>query len=306
MKYIFFILLLISSNTYSANQYVVDLELSGTSIPPMTYVSTKKQACDNTRTYYNAVYSGFGYPQDPKEGYYVGEARLYTPQRDLADESNAYYCGLIKYNPWGRLNSSPKTWDYFLFSSRPEPDKCLSNQKPVFIEGVGVIKCECINPEHRLTSTGQCVPKNCTNSAIPAIQCLKEDVVNALTEFSQVFTSSFHQYDQSIQSAINQLDEENPTSEPQDDDDTQDNENQNVDLEQLKSDIPITDNEISTQSFLYNLFPTSVSCPSDNTVTLMGNTYTFSYSKLCNALILMSNIIMILSIYFSFKIIRNV
>ena len=304
MKYIFFILLLISSNTYSANQYVVDLELSGTSIPPMTYVSTKKQACDNTRTYYNAVYSGFGYPQAPEEGYYVGEARLYTTQNTLAEESNAYYCGLIKYNPWGRLDKVPKNWDYYLFSSKPVPQqpKCFSNQKLVFKPNLGQV-CECINPDHVLTNTAQCVPKTCLNSAIPAINCLKEDVVNALTEFSQVFTTPFDKYDQSIQSAINQLDKEKPTSEPHENEDT---ENQNVDLDQLKADFTVKNQKIDAQSFLYNLFPTSVSCPSDNTVSLMGNTYTFSYSKLCNALILMSNIIMILAIYFSFKIIRNV
>lgn len=302
MKY-FFLLFLISTNTNSANEYVVDLELSGTSIPPMTYVSSKKVACDNARIYYNAVYQSFGYPQEPKEGFYVGESRLYTSNKTLTDESNAsYYCGLIKYNPWGSLDKVPKNWDYYLFASRPSAAKCLSNQKSVLIPDIGT-KCQCINPDHLLTSTGQCVPKDCSNSAIPAINCLKEDVVNALTEFSQVFTTPFDKYDQSIQSAINQLDKENPTSEPHDNEDT---ENQNVDLDQLKADFPVENQKIDAQSFLYNLFPTSVSCPSDNTVTLMGNTYTFSYSKLCNALILMSNIIMILSIYFSFKIIRNV
>ena len=301
MKYIFLFLLCISFNSYSSEDYVVDLEIAGTSIPPMTYVTSKKVACDNARIYYNAVYQSFGYPQEPKEGFYVGEARLYTPEKTLAEESNAYYCGLIKYNPWGSLDLVPKNWDYYLFASIPSAAKCLSNQKSVLIPNIGT-KCVCINPEHRLTSKGQCVPKDCTNSAIPAINCLKEDVVNALTEFSQVFTNPFDKYDQSIQSAINQLDKENPTSEPHENEDT---ENQNVDLDQLKSDIPITHNEISTQSFLYNLFPTSVSCPSNNTVSLMGETYTFSYSNLCNALILMGNIIMILAIYFSFKIIRD-
>lgn len=303
MKYIFLFLLCISFNLYSSEEYVVDLELSGTSIPPMTYVTSKKVACENARIYYNAVYQSFGYPQEPEEGFYVGEARLYTPQKTLAEESNAYYCGLIKYNPWGSLDLVPKNWDYYLFSSKPVPQqpKCFSNQKLVFKPNLGQV-CECINPDHVLTNTAQCVPKTCLNSAIPAINCLKEDVVNALTEFSQVFTNPFDKYDQSIQSAINQLDKENPTSEPHENEDT---ENQNVDLDQLKADIPITDNEISTQSFLYNLFPTSVSCPSDNTVSLMGDTFTFSYSNLCNALILMGNIIMILAIYFSFKIIRD-
>ena len=268
----------------------------------MTYVSSKKVACDNARIYYNAVYQSFGYPQEPKEGYYVGEARLYTTQKTLAEESNAYYCGLIKYNPWGRLDSVPKNWDYYLFASRPSAAKCLSNQKSVLIPDIGT-KCQCINPDHLLTSTGQCVPKDCSNSAIPAINCLKEDVVNALTEFSQVFTSPFDKYDQSIQSAINQLDKQNPTSEPHENEDT---ENQNVDLDQLKADLPVENQKIHAQSFLYNLFPTSVLCPSDNTVSLKGITYTFSYSKLCNALILVSNIFMILAIYSSFKIIRSV
>ena len=304
MKY-FFLLFLISTNTNSANEYVVDLELSGTSIPPMTYVSSKKVACDNARIYYNAVYQSFGYPQEPKEGFYVGESRLYTSNKTLTDESNAYYCGLIKYNPWGSLDQVPKNWDYYLFVSRPSAAKCLSNQKSVLIPNIGT-KCQCINPDHRLTSTGQCVPKHCSNSAIPAINCLKEDVVNALTEFSQVFTNPFDKYDQSIQSAINQLDEENPTSEPQDNDDTQDSENQNVDLDQFNADIPVENKNIGSQNFLYNLFPTSVTCPSDNTVSLMGNSYTFTYNNLCNALILLSNIFMILAIYSSFKIIRSV
>jgi hypothetical protein len=304
MKYIFLFLLCISFNSYSSKEYVVDLEFSGTSIPPMTYVSSKKVACENARIYYNAVYQSFGYPQEPKEGFYVGESRLYTSNKTLTDESNAYYCGLIKYNPWGRLDSVPKNWDYYLFASRPIAAKCLSNQKSVLIPHIGT-KCQCINPDHLLTSTGQCVPKDCTNSAIPAINCLKEDVVNALTEFSQVFTTPFDKYDQSIQSAITQLDKENPTSAPHDNED-EDTENQNVDLDQLNADIPVLNQKIDHQSFLYNLFPTSVSCPSDNTVTLMGNTYTFTYSKLCNALILMSNIFMILAIYSSFKIIRSV
>lgn len=304
MKYILLFLLCISFNSYSSKEYVVDLEFSGTSIPPMTYVSSKKVACENARIYYNAVYQSFGYPQEPKEGFYVGESRLYTSNETLTDESNAYYCGLIKYNPWGSLDKVPKNWDYYLFSSKPVPQqpKCFSNQKLVFKPNLGQV-CECINPDHVLTNTAQCVPKTCLNSAIPAINCLKEDVVNALTEFSQVFTNPFDKYDQSIQSAINQLDKENPTSEPHENEDT---ENQNVDLDQLKADLPVENQKIDSQSFLYNLFPTSVLCPSDNIVSLMGNTYTFSYSKLCNALILMSNIIMILAIYFSFKIIRNV
>ena len=301
MKYILLFLLCISFNSYSSEEYVVDLELSGTSIPPMTYVSSKKVACENARIFYNAVYQSFGYPQDPKEGFFVGEARLYTAEKTLAEESNALYCGLIKYNPWGSLDLVPKNWDYYLFASIPSAAKCLSNQKSVLIPNIGT-KCQCINPEDRLTSTGQCVRKNCTNSAILAINCLKEDVVNALTEFSQVFTSPFDQYDQNIQSAINQLDKENPTSEPHDNEDT---ENQNVDLDQLKADLPVENQKIDAQSFLYNLFPTSVSCPSNNTVSLMGETYTFSYSNLCNALRLMGNIIMILAIYFSFKIIRD-
>ncbi len=73
----------------------------------MTYVSSKKVACDNARIYYNAVYQSFGYPQEPKEGFYVGESRLYTSNKTLTDESNAYYCGLIKYNPFSKWRMSP-------------------------------------------------------------------------------------------------------------------------------------------------------------------------------------------------------
>ncbi len=278
MKYIFLLFILFSTNSYSSRYAEAidwDYENGGWICDTKTY-ATKEEVCNSYKSYYLDWWG----------------------LKDIKLCEGKEYCGSISEGD-DHLDCDYLTLPICVPTKIEK--RCFSNQKLVSKPIVGEV-CECINPEDVLTNTAQCVPKSCLNSAIPAINCLKEDVVNALTEFSQVFTNPFDKYDQSIQSAINQLDKQNPTSEPHENEDT---ENQNVDLDQLKSDIPITHNEISTQSFLYNLFPTSVSCPSNNTVSLMGETYTFSYSNLCNALRLMGNIIMILAIYFSFKIIRD-
>lgn len=67
--------------------------------------------------------------------------------------------------------------------------------------------------------------------------------------------------------------------------------------------IPVVHNSIP--NFKYSLFPTSSQCPADKVLNILGGSYPFSYSKLCNALSILGNIVMSIAIYFAYTIIRR-
>lgn len=278
MKYILLILMFVSTHLYSARYAEAvdwDYEKGGWICDTKTY-ATREEVCNSYKSFYLDWWG----------------------LKDIQICEGKEYCGSIS------IDDDYLDCDYLtlpICTPTVIEKRCFSNQKLVNKPIVGEV-CECIDPDDVLTHTAQCVKKTCLNSAIPAINCLKEDVINALSEFGDLISPAFDQYDQSFKTAINQLDSEHPSSDPQ----NNDNPNQNVDLNQFNADLPVVNAKVEPYSFLSNLFPTSVSCPNDNTLSLMGDSYTFSYSKLCNALRLIGNLVMLIAIYLSFKIIRNV
>ena len=225
MKYIILLFILLSTNLYAANYYqVVDFDYdTGTPICGTQSYSTKQAVCNSYKSFY-------------LDWWLLKDIQL------CPDSSK---CGTI-----GTDEDQQQLDCDYLTLPICEPTvvekRCFSNQKLVVKPMVGEV-CECIDPDHVLTSTAQCVPKSCLNSAIPAINCLKEDVINSLNEFGDVINPALDQYDQSFKS-VQVNDDDHASSTPQDNDDT---ENQNVNLEQLNADTPVLNKKITVYSFFF-------------------------------------------------------
>lgn len=123
--------------------------------------------------------------------------------------------------------------------------------------------------------------ENEKNNLLKGTSSLFDDILNAFTNLSETFTNLFDQ----LKNIFNR-----------NAGDAQIDQIENVQISSTHSDIP---------NFAYSLFPTSANCPPDNNLNLLGKTYSFSYLKLCNALSLLSNFVMLISIYMGYRFLRS-
>lgn len=189
------------------------------------------------------------------------------------------------------------------------PAKCLSDQEEFEHEN-GSILCLQTCPEGSIrdTETLSCVfneiekPEiignnegGCKGSVIDGVKCLEQNTVNALDDVS-------NKTDNIFSDLLNKIKEYFDNKE----DDSEANENDDLTIDHVNLDnieLPFFNNTITIES--KSLFPSNVSCPPDNSINLLAKTFSFSYSKLCSYLNLLSNVVMILAFYFGYKIVRS-
>lgn len=139
------------------------------------------------------------------------------------------------------------------------------------------------------------VEKGCGISKKESWDCLNEEVTHAVNNLNS--TSMFDDIYNFLLNYFSNKSEEN---------NNQDNEHENNDNLKLDNvEIKKEHTSFSIYDFAQNIFPTSTNCPVDNSITIMGKNYTFSYSKLCGVLKLLGNLVMIFSIFISYKLIRD-
>jgi hypothetical protein len=149
--------------------------------------------------------------------------------------------------------------------------------------------CRYIAPPEPETELGECETKE------GSIYCLKKDVISSVDDSSSSFDNLFS----NILDAIKHLFKKDVK-----DDQNNNDQNNNVDLSVLKQDMPVFNQNITFES--KSIFPSNTTCPVDNSLNILSTNYTFSYSKLCSSLSLLSNLVMLLSFFFSYKILRGV
>lgn len=69
--------------------------------------------------------------------------------------------------------------------------------------------------------------------------------------------------------------------------------------------LPAENSDFSVTQLVKNLFPTSAQCPQDSDLNILGANISFSYLRICDALSYLGTLLMILSLYASYRIIRS-
>lgn len=138
--------------------------------------------------------------------------------------------------------------------------------------------------------------KTCENDIKESIDCLNNSVVDSIERVDRDTSSLFSRLLDYLDNILSNIFDS-------DNDDSGNDDNSNIVIDDVN--IQVNDKNISSSDFIYNIFPTSISCPVDNPFSMWGHSFTFSYSKLCNSLTLVGNLVMILSIYLSYTLIRR-
>ncbi len=125
--------------------------------------------------------------------------------------------------------------------------------------------------------------ENEKNNLLKGTSSLFDDILKAFTNLSETFTNLFDQLKNIFNNNGGQPDTDQP---------------ENYEISASHSDL-------TESNFIFSLFPTSVICPPDNNLNLLGKIYSFSYLKLCNALSLLSNFVMLISIYMGYRFLRS-
>lgn len=190
------------------------------------------------------------------------------------------------------------------------PAKCLSDQEK-FTGDNGRILCLKVCPEGSVRDevTKQCVFNDieqpiikgtneggCKGSVINGVKCLEAETVNELEQTANKTNNAFQDLLESIKEYFNNKDEETNNNSDNKLDPIHEANLNNIEL-------PLFGKTITIES--KSIFPSKINCPSDNTVNLLATTVSFSYSKLCSYLNLLSNVVMILAFYFGYKIVRS-
>lgn len=150
---------------------------------------------------------------------------------------------------------------------------------------------------------GECKKKSnnlegCDASIVNSIECYTDDITNKIDNLDNLPNQLTQKIDEIINlmfESTQKTDENNPTEEEQE-------AVQNYSEEPVI--IPVINYEIP--AFVTNLFRSNASCPADNSLNLYANTYSFSYQKICDWLNVLSGIVITLSIYFSYKAIKEI
>lgn len=150
---------------------------------------------------------------------------------------------------------------------------------------------------------GECKKKSnnlegCDASIINAIECYTDDITESIENLDNL-PSKLAQTIDSFMNLIFETNQKSDEYEP-----TEEEQEEILSYTEQPVIIPVINYEIPT--FVTNLFRSNASCPADNTLNLYANTYSFSYQKICDWLNTLSNIVMILSIYFSYKAIKEI
>lgn len=130
--------------------------------------------------------------------------------------------------------------------------------------------------------------------------CFSDDVINKLDQNNENQLSIFQNLYDGVVELFNHLsfnnsdDDDNDISSPEYDD---------PDLTQLESDLPVNHSNLSINNF--SLFQSNAECPANSSINLLATQISFSYEKLCAALSLMSNLVLLLGFFFGYKILRG-
>lgn len=193
------------------------------------------------------------------------------------------------------------------------PAKCLSDQEQYLDENDRILCLQaCPVGSVRDEVTKKCIFEeieeekgsnegDCKGSIINSVKCLEEKTTKELdtvsTKTDNVLTNLLELIKDFFNNEEEEEEENNQDSPMPDDPQSTDD----LKLEDIQ--LPIFEKTITIES--KSIFPTKTNCPSNNTINLFATTFSFSYSKLCSYLNLLSNIVMILAFYFGYKIVRS-
>ena len=139
----------------------------------------------------------------------------------------------------------------------------------------------------------------CEASKVKAWGCLKSSSQNVLDEANMTLKDRFDELYTKLLDFFNLRDENNDNENQEPGNDNSENPTfQNVEL-------PGTTEPFSFSNFLQNLFPTDATCPNQRSIELLENTYSFSFDYLCELLAKLGNLVMALSIYSAYRIVRS-
>ena len=178
---------------------------------------------------------------------------------------------------------------------------CFSSEE--MIDGVCRSKCEANEVRNPITKQCQVPepepepePEECEGSVVESIQCLKIKVSNSLSDLKNNFTGGFESFNDLLTQLLEKLDSDNPNDPDQSQPD--------IDPSELNQETPFID--LNSRSIIEDSFQSNPSCPSDNTIVFWGNTYSFSYARLCDPLETIGYFLMALAYAFAaFIIVRK-